>query len=260
MAKVYDVKAFTEMVEKCRESAEEALATVKGALLKGDKAAYDTAMLALTTEVDAYNQALCNVEYVKFMGASNPMIAAVQKFFIDLTKIKEVTHKETGAVTDVEFVTKSARIDLEKFCEFAELPTKWASDCSKLLALLALSVTDVYKMKSSDLASKSYYFITQARKKQDGETPDSNTQIVRLLQEIIDETVPVIDEKTGKNRYKCTNHDLAFIRDCVTKLDTKEKCTIATINERQFKNVMMSVFAHCLGEAYQVKAPKIKKA
>ncbi len=41
-------------------------------------------------------------------------------------------------------------------------------------------------------------------------------------------------------------------------MDAKEKCTIAMLNERQFKTVMMSVFAHCLGEAYKVKPAKIK--
>lgn len=259
MAKTYNVKAFTDVADICKKTVDEALKAANGALLKKDKEAYDKARVQLDTEVDAYNQALCNVEYVGFMSAPNPMIAAIKKFFIDVCKVREITNKDTGIVTGLELVTRKARVNLEKFCEFGELPTKWASDCSKLLALLALSVTDVYKMKPADLASKSYYFITQARRKMDGETPDSNTQIVRLLQEIIDETVPVLD-KDGKNQYKCTNHDLAFIRDCVTKLDTKEKCTIATINERQFKNVMMSVFAHVLGEAYQVKTFKVKNA
>ena len=62
------------------------------------------------------------------------------------------------------------------------------------------------------------------------------------------------------NIYKCTNHDVAFVQDSVTKMDTKEKCTIAMLNNRQFKTVMMSVFAHCLGEQYKVKAAKIKEA
>lgn len=252
-------EALEKVVGIAQKDANEALEMVRKALAEKDLAGYSKAMATLTTKVKTLNECICKVKYAEFLATEHPVITAVKEFYIETVKIKESRDKEDGSITGVNFDKKQSRIDLEKFCEFGDLDTAWAHDCSKLLALLTLRETDVYAIKPAELAKKSFYFISQVRAKKEGETPDSNTQIVRLLQKIIDEAI-FVDDGNGKNVYKCTNHDLAFIQDAVTKMDTKEKCTIAMLNERQFKTVMMSVFAHCLGEAYKVKAAKIKEA
>lgn len=249
---------FVEIAKKTEDIAREALKSVSEALKGGDLVNYNKGMAVLKKAVSDCNLALCNVEYDKFMRAPNPMIAAVSQFYIEVFKVKEERDKDTDLITGVSLEKKNARIDLEQFCKFGRLDTTWATNCSKLLALLVLRETDVYAIKPAELSKKSYYFISAANRKKDGETPDSNTQIVSLLQEIIDGVI-FVDNGKGKNKYKCNNHDIAFIQDAVTKIDTKEKCTIAMVNERQFKTVMMSVFAHCLGEAYKVKATVAKK-
>lgn len=251
-------EALVKIVETAKKEVNVTLDTVRKALGNKDLAEYAKAMTSLATKIKSLNECICKVKYAEFLESSHPMIAAVTEFYIEIFKIKEDRDKNDGSICGVNLEKKKARIDLEKFCEFAEMPLTWAHDSAKLLALLTLRETNVYAMKPADLAKKSIYFISQAQAKKDGETPDSNTQIVRLLQKIIDEAI-FVDDGSGKNVYKCTNHDLAFIQDAVTKMDTKEKCTIAMLNERQFKTVMMSVFAHCLGEAYKVKAAKAKK-
>ena len=251
-------KTFAEIAAVCEKDAQDTLKEVVEALHNGDLVAYNKGMSILKDKVSVLNQASCNVEYDKFLREENPMIAAVNQFYIEVFKIKEDRDKETDLITGVSLEKKKARIDLEKFCEFGRLDKTWALDSAKLLALLTLRETDVYSIKPSDLAKKSFYFISAAAKKKNGETPDSNTQIVSLLQKIIDGAI-FVDNGEGKNAYKCNNHDIAFIQDAVTKMDTKEKCTIAMLNERQFKTVMMSVFAHCLGEAYKVKSHASKK-
>ena len=251
-------EALEKVVGIAQKDANETLEMVRKALAEKDLAGYSKAMATLTTKVKTLNECICKVKYAEFLATEHPVITAVKEFYIETVKIKESRDKEDGSITGVNFDKKQSRIDLEKFCEFGDLDTAWAHDCSKLLALLTLRETDVYAIKPAELAKKSFYFISQVRAKKEGETPDSNTQIVRLLQKIIDEAI-FVDDGNGKNVYKCTNHDLAFIQDAVTKMDTKEKCTIAMLNERQFKTVMMSVFAHCLGEAYKVKAAKAKK-
>lgn len=249
--------ALEENVAIAKGAADAAIQVVREALRNKDLAAYGKAMLDLKARTAEWNDLLCKAKYAEFMEAENPMIAAVQDFYIEVMKIKETTCQEDGTINGVNFEKKKARIDLEKFCKWAELSTEWAADSERLLALLTIRETGVYTLKPADLAKKSYYFISQMKAKQEGETPDSKTKIVRLLQKIIDEAI-FVDDGTGKNVYKCTNHDLAFIQDAVTKMDTKEKCTITMLNDRQFKTVMMSVFAHCLGEAYKVRVPKRK--
>lgn len=256
MAKNENLEKYVGIAEK---DVNESLETVRKAFAEKDLAGYNKAMATLNEKVKTLNECLCKVKYAEFLAAESPMIAAVKEFYIDAKRVKESHDKNDGSVNGVNLESKKVRIDLEKFCEFGHLDTTWATDCGKLLALLTLRETNVYSIKPADLAKKSFYFIGAANAKKNGETPDSNTQIVRLLQQIIDEAI-FVDDGNGKNVYKCTNHDLAFIQDAVTKMDAKEKCTIAMLNERQFKSVMTSVFAHCLGEAYRVKAAKSKNS
>lgn len=252
-----------EMLEKsvsvAREGVNKALETVQKALSKKDLVEYNKALQSLTNKVKTLNESVCNAKYAEFLATENPIITAVQEFYIETIRVKEVRNKDDGSLSDVKLEKKNSRIDLEKFCDYAHLDKTWAHDSESLLALLILRETDVYTIKPEELAKKSFYFIDKVRAKKEGETPDSKTQIVSLLQKIIDEAI-FVDDGNGKNVYKCTNHDLAFIQDAVTKINTKEKCTIAMLSERQFKTVMMSVFAHCLGEAYKVMVVQRKNA
>lgn len=250
---------YLEISATARAKADATLEEVRKALVDKNLEDYSTSMKTLVDNVKELNKALRNVEFDALAKEPAPMIAAVKKFYIDLIKITEERDKEDGSITGVNLETRKARIDLEKFCDFSKLPKTWATNCDKLLELLYLRECDVYSMKPSELAARSFYFISQAKKKMEGETPDSNTKIVRLIQEIIDGAI-FVDNGKGQNLYKCTTHDIAFIQDAVTKFDAKEKCGIALMNQRQFKTVMMGVFAHCLGEMYTVKAIKTKNA
>lgn len=254
-------KTYEEIASDVQEIVNKRLEEVRAALRDGDLNAYGVAMAALKKAVASLNDAKCNVAYAEFMQSETPMIAAIKKFYITLTKIKEERDKDSDsdAVIAVSLESKDARIDLEKFCDFAHLDKTWAHKCCELRDLLELRETELYALAPDKLASKSFYFINAARKKKEGATPDSNTKIVTKLQEIIDAAI-FVDNGEGKNAYKCNNHDIAFIQDAVTKFNPKEKCSIAMLNERQFKTVMMSVFARCLGESYSVKTGGKKSA
>lgn len=252
---------YEKNVEASKKEVDAAHAKVKEALANKDLTEYGNAMTQLTKAVKALNEYICRAEYVKFAEAEHPMIAAIKQFRIEIVEPKEEKSKESGIVIGVKLNTRKTNIDLLKFCEFVKIDSTWAHESFHLLELLALSETDVFKMKPSDLAKRSRYFCEKAAAKKNGETPDSNTQIVKQLQKIVDLAI-FVDDGNGKNAYKCTNHDIAFILDAATKIDTKEKGTIAMVNERQFRIIMLNVFAHCIGEieAYKVIAPKAKKS
>ena len=252
-------KNYLEICATARAKAETTLEEVRKALAEKDLDAYNKSMKTLDEDVKLLNKAMRNVEFSMLAKEENPIIAAVQKEEIDLIKVTVSKDKEDGSITGVNLELRKAKIDLEKLCDFARLDKTWAKNCDHLLDLLYLRECDVYSMKPSELAKKSYYFISQANKKKDGETPDSNTQIVRLIQEIIDGAI-FVDNGEGKNAYKCTSHDIAFIQDAVTKLDTKEICSVAMLTPRQFRYAMMGVFAHCLGKSYTVKGLKTKNS
>lgn len=251
------------------------LSSVKEAIRAKNLDAYNKGMKALADKVKVLNTCEKQVKYAELLASDAPVINAVKEFYLDLSKAVAVADEEDGAIKDVTIEKKKARIDLEAFCKFGDLSTEWARNTEKLLVDLTVRETNVFSMDPAKLAKESFYFIQQVSKKkeielakkeagQDGsEQPQanypSNTSIVKLLQKIIDDAI-FVDDGNGKNAYKCNNHDIAFIHDAVTKIDTKEKCTIAMLNSRQFKTVMMSVFAHCLGEKYSVKSGNKSKA
>lgn len=252
------IESLKEIELKAKQAADEALAATKVALGSKNIDEYKKSKKVLDEKVRDWNIVRDKLLYTELLSAENPMIEAVQRFYKMDKKVKEETSKDDDTITDVKFDYKKARIDLRAFCEYASLDLSWAEDSAKLLDLLSLREIDVFTMSPAELAKKSYYFISKANKKMEGETPDSNTQIVRLLQQIIDEAI-FVDDGNGKNVYKCTSHDIAFIQDSATKMDTKEKCTITMMKPRFFESVMMGVFAHCLGEKYSVKVNKPKK-
>lgn len=250
---------LAEFAVKARAEADEALENANAAIKAKDLPAYNEAMNDLTEKVKTVNEFLCKIDYEGFLEQENPMIAAVKAFYIKTLRVKENRDKETDALVDVTLEERNTAINLERFCKHGDLDMTWAHDSNKLLELLALRETDVFKMTPAQLATKSHYFIANARAKKEGETPDSNTKIVKMLQKIIDEAI-FVDNGKGENVYKCTNHDIAFIQDASTKIDTRAKCGIAMLSQSQFKRVMTSVFAHCLGEKYTVKVAKPPKA
>lgn len=242
---------YRECAEKCEAAAKATLGIMKEALKTRDLDAYATAKTKLNEQVQDFNKALCNVAYAEFMEEENPYAAAIERFSVDSYRIKEATSKEDGTLRDVELDKRSSRINLAKFTSFAGTLSKdWINKAAQLLSLLQLRETEVFALKPEELAKKSYFFISAAKRKMEGETPDSNTQIVRTLQSIIDELIGPA--------YRCTNHDIAFIQECAFQFDAKAKAGLKSMNEKAFQTVMLSVAYRCLkGETYKVKNQKL---
>lgn len=235
------------------------LTAANKALEENNLEEYAKKLAELDKVVDEWNKEIQNAAFKELAKADNPMIAAVERFYIDSYAVKEVKTEAKDRIMEVKTEKRSRRIDLKGFCESEHLDTAWVTSTERLRQLLEVRETETYSMKPEELAQKSYYFISMMKKKEAGETPDSNTQIVRQLQKVVDEAI-FVDNGEGKNIYKCTNHDIAFIQDAVTKFDAKGKCSIAMMNKRAFQTVMMSVFSHMLGEAYKVKTIKTKES
>lgn len=261
MGNVKKMENYVKNVEASQKAVDAAHTKVNEALANKDLNEYGNAMAQLTKAVKALNEHICRAEYVKFTLEEHPMIAAIKQFKIETVVIKEEKNKESGIVVGVKLNKRETNIDLLKFCEFVQIDKTWAHEAFHLLELLALREADVFKMNPSELAKRTRYFCEKAAAKKNGETPDSNTQIVKQLQKVVDLAI-FVDDGNGKNSYKCTNHDIAFILDAATKIDTKEKGTIAMVKERDFRIIMLNVFSHCIGEieAYKVVAPKAKKS
>jgi len=244
-------------IAEAEKELSEALSAVKEALDQEKLDSYNASMKKLEDTVAAYNKIYTAQQYIEIGKSGSPIYNAVKTFYIKVKKVDEIKDKDTAAITDVRLKENSIRIDLERFCKACGLSTDWLDDVEKLRDLLCLREVKTFNTQLSKLKNVSSYYATKFAEKKAGGTPDSNRQIVALLQKIIDNTI-FVNNGTDHNDIKVTSHDLMFIHHCIGKLNAKEKCTIELIKPRQFVSVMLSVFAHMLGERYVMKTPKSK--
>lgn len=253
-------KTYEEIAERAKAIVDTDLASAKTALTSKNLDAYESAKAKLTKSVEEWNGCLRNLAFSGFVATDNPLVTAIRQFYITTYRVKETRDKETGKTTDVSVIpNEKTRIDAEAFCEFAGIDRGWIHDCANLLSLLQLRKTDIYTLKPAELLEKSYFFMAAVRKKKEGETPDSNTKIVAMLQKIVDATI-YEDNGKGQNAHKCTHKDIAFIEDCAHQFDPKAKAGIKSLKPRGFQTVMVSVLWSMLtGEGYTVKNMKISE-
>ena len=254
---------YDEICKATKASVDAYLETARKALKDKDFDAYENAKVDLEDSVSKLNKATRNCAYAGFVAQSNPLIAAIRQFYVTSYRVKEERGKEgesEGKIVNINVMPNDkTRIDVSNFIDFAldlgaEMDRTWLHDCAALLALLQIRKTDIYTLKHSDLASESYYFVEAFKKKKAGETPDSNTKIVAMLQKIVDEAIAEEDENGGKKTYKCTHRDIAFIEDCAHQFDPKAKAGIKSLKVRGFQTVMVSVLYKMLtGENYTVR-------
>ena len=72
-----------------------------------------------------------------------------------------------------------------------------------------------------------------------GETPDSNTQICKMLQKVIDSIICAADSNAEKP-YKCNNHDVSYLLMCYTKKG-KNALGVAVAKHDALRRLVMDV-------------------
>lgn len=145
-----------------------------------------------------------------------PIVEAVRKY--SFTILKHRTVKVDGVVTGVELVERERQIDLVKFCKHCEFDVTWQYKVEKFGQLLTMRAAKELNMTPAEVKAiaSTYYMSELSRKEKLGETPMSNTQIVRVLQSVIDAFLFEAGEN-GANIYKVNNHDVAYLLMCYTK-------------------------------------------
>ena len=171
----------------------------------------------------------------KVLSESNdPMVEAARVFSYEVPSYRLV--KDGGIVTGMEICTKVFTINPIDFTgHMMKLNQSkstnqnfpgtgifksghtWEYRAEKLGYLLAYRALKELGGSEAALAElKKTYFIREVSMKEEmGATPTSNSQIVKLLQSIIDMLVFVPNEK-GENSIKCNGRDVAFLLNCYT--------------------------------------------
>lgn len=212
-----NIKANT--LEKCRAEIEKSIAVANKAIKDGNLNVYSDTVSALGELEKKYLETQAAIVYDELLKEEKPIIAAIKRYSFDTLKHKEVKDTETHQTIALELTTKERQIDLLKFCRYAKLDTAWQYDVQKFNQLLCLRTARELKIPTARIKEilDTFYIEEQAKKIEMGGTPDSNTQVCKQLQHVID--CIVFDENDkGENAYKCNNHDVAYLLHCYTKV------------------------------------------
>lgn len=237
-------------VEKFDKRMKEALAIAQKCVGK-DADTYSKAKASLESEVKSKNIAVKVALYSKLCEHAEPIKTAISTFNYTTEKVQEKLDDKGGIVL-LQIVDTTTRIDMSDFVKVCKLNDEWLHDCNRLLALLQLRKTDLYNMTDTEMMQCTPYFIKKANEKLDGGTPDSNRQVEKLLQAIVDATI-------GADQHKVTVHDVAFLEDACYSYNKKAYCGIRSMNAKAFYNVVVSVLYRMLtNSVYEIQNAKVK--
>lgn len=157
----------------------------------------------------------------------------------------------------VRLEDKECQVDLMKFCQVNGLSTDWKYKMNKFGQLLCLNLASdiaVNKERLKEIAS-TYYMADNAERKVNNSTAYSKTQLMKMLQSIIDEI-------TGKpGAYKPNNADLKVILACMAKRSNKDRLTLVVAKERFIIRLVADVIYRIItGGIWDLTGFKLVKA
>lgn len=184
----------------------------------------------------------------------NPVKAAITKHSYNIVSHK--VNRENGEITSYELVTDKLRqIDLVKFCKYCNLPTAWQYKVEKFNQLLALRTANDLKLPKAKIKKicDSFYMNKLAREIDLGGTPDSNTQICKQLQMVVD-AILYVDNGKGKNLYRVNNHDVAYLLMVYAQRNNKKVCSVKVAKNSYMHKLVLDVMHRILaGKVYDLE-------
>lgn len=177
--------------------------------------------------------------FMECKKADNPILEGVKRYTYPVLK-----HKIANDGTGMSLVDdREKQIDLVKLCKYCTLPTAWAYTVEAAGELLCIRTAKELGMTTEEIKmiSNTYRMDKKAKEVELGGTPTSNNQICKLLQKVLDEIL-FEDDGSGKNRYKCNSHDVAYLLACYTRRGRKQLCV--TVAKNSFLNGLIVDVMH----------------
>ena len=201
---------------------------------------YNTAMLdndyskmvridALSKEaVKDYTKLACKKCYEECSKTENPILEAVTRLEYETIRTKDNKSEFGGSVRTVESQSKRIDLgDLYNYCDGAGVDKNWIYMAEKLNQLFTMSVS---KGQGIPFDEMSYYMQAVSRKMDLGETPTSNTQLLKSLQTVV---TAMIGEQ-----YKVISHDVNWIKARYAKANRKEKWSTICSDHKNFRGIL----------------------
>lgn len=190
----------------------------------------------------------------------NPIKLAIEKYQYEVLSHK-TNRNESGMVESIESTVRIRQLDLVKFCKRCRIDTSWQYAVETFNQLLALRVANELKLSKKKILEicDSFNMNKLAKRAEAGETPDSNTQICKHLQAIIDKVL-FEDNGKGKNKYSVNNHDVAYILHTYCKRSNKKVLSVAVAKNSFMHTLLMDVMHRVVtNKVYDLEYAMIKK-
>lgn len=235
-------------LETCVADMNAKLEAAKAAFSSKDLDAYAVAKAELETAVNECNIMVQKNLYDDFAKQEKPFAAFATAFTYEGFRAKETKDKETQLVTGIEIEKVNRRLSLRGFIKEKSLDNTILTDISKLLTLLVVRENNIMQLSHEDFAKKSPFFCKVVSEKSKGGTPDSNTQICKAIQGVM--------EKCGIE-CRVINPDMHFIQQCAFVHDARGKCRVKPVTDGKFQTIMVDVMNHFVaGTSYSVLEKK----
>lgn len=222
-----------------------------------EMAIIDGQMKDLEKDYSEVSQALV---FTSLKDKENPMLEAIKAYGFKTLKHKDSA--ESGSTIKTREIIESERqFDLHEFDAFcgykASADKSWKNYAERMNMLCAIHVAN--ELKVADLASiGTSYFISKtkddiklAEENNSVANPISNTQMLKMLQQVLDKII--YEDNNGKNKYQAKSQDVAWLLFTYGRKDSKGRLTLKLADHKQFRKVLADVLHRIVtGTDYKV--------
>lgn len=256
---VKKIDEIRKELEEYKGDIERSIDEYNAALDENNFVKMSQAEAALKAAEDNYAETKEEEVFEALKAEENPVKAAIIEHSYNV-----VTHhanRKKGVIIGYELVTDRLRqIDLLKFCKYCDLPTAWQYKVEKFNQLLALRTANDLKLPKSKVKDicDSFYMNKLAREIDLGGTPDSNTQICKQLQMVVDAII-YEDNGKGKNLYRALSRDVTYLLLTYTKRNNKKVCSVQVAKNSYMHKLILDVIHRILtGGVYDLDYQIVK--
>ena len=243
--------------------AENAKKELNAAILSDSVSQIEGAKKAMDTAVKEYNDTAVIMDYETLKSKSAPMLAAIEQLTIACIEAKRNEDKDTKIVTySIEPVNKQISLPaFDEYCGREKLqiaPDRlWIYSVEQFCLLITYRIMKELGGDTRKLM-ETYYISDIARQIDLGETPMSNSKILKQLQTIVDGII--YEAEGGKNIYKVTSHDVCYIVQTMTRRG-KVSGTVVAPKPATMHTLIMDVLHRIVTDAeYKVEYVTKKQA
>lgn len=246
---------MSKVLESLRKDIEVRINAYNGLIIKkGDFAAMNRLEGEIRDAEAAYAEQQMREVFAECKKQPEPILAAVERY--DYPILAHRLNREEGVVTEMVLVEdRTKQIDLVKLCKALGIAHLWEYKVEKFGNLLCMRAAKELGWSDAQIKQieRLYYCNALSHKEDMGTVPTSNNQIVKMLQQVIDAVLP-LDPETGKSKYRCNSHDVAYLLMAYTKRNGKKKLTIEVAKNSFVHRLVMDVMHRIVtGSLYDLK-------